>query len=168
MFSQDFHIPNECFAHQCQRKEKIIDISLVGFNFWLFSFMFQNSNFSKETQNRFWIHKFPRETPWEVPQPMFAIYSYSYYRLISYLLGDNWLICRLHAQCMIFNVRLCFVGGSLQNIVWRVSVQVYFIVLPLLVYPYLELDIFIYLFITTLFVIINTKRLPSGRNWILM
>ena len=77
---------------------------------------------------------------------MFAIYSYSYYRLISYLLGDNWLICRLHAQCMIFNVRLCFVlwyvcHCSLQNILWRASVQVYFIVLPLLVYPYLELDI---------------------------
>ena len=25
------------------------------------------------------------------------------YRLVSYLLADNWLICRLHAQCMISN-----------------------------------------------------------------
>ena len=30
-FSQDFHIPDECFPHQCQRKETIIDLSLVGF-----------------------------------------------------------------------------------------------------------------------------------------
>ena len=30
------------------------------------------------------------------------------YRLVSYLLADNWLICRLHAQCMISksNVKL--------------------------------------------------------------
>jgi len=30
------------------------------------------------------------------------------------------------------------------------------------------IDKFIYFLITTLFVIISTKRLPSGRNWILM
>ena len=27
-------------------------------------------NFSKETQNRFWIHKFPQETPGETPEPI--------------------------------------------------------------------------------------------------
>ena len=32
----------------------------------------------------------------------------------------------------------------------------------------LHVYLFIYLFIKTLFVIINTKRLPSGRNWIPM
>ena len=52
----------------------------------------------------------PRNTPWETPQPMFAIYGYSYYRFVSSLrLEDNWLIYRLRPQCMIFNVRLCFV-----------------------------------------------------------
>ena len=50
----------------------------------------------------------PRNTPWEIQQPMFLIYSYSYYRFFSYLLEDNWLICGLRPQCMIFNVRLCF------------------------------------------------------------
>ena len=25
------------------------------------------------------------------------------YRLVSYLLADNWIICRMRAQCMIFN-----------------------------------------------------------------
>ena len=48
----------------------------------------------------------PRNTPWEISQPMFLTYSYSYYRFVSYLLGDN---CSLRPQCMIFNVGLCFV-----------------------------------------------------------
>ena len=26
IFSQDFHVPDECFPHQCQRKEKIINL----------------------------------------------------------------------------------------------------------------------------------------------
>ena len=57
---------------------------------------------------------------------MFATCSYNYYyRLVYYLLGDNWLFCRLRAQCMIFNVRLFFVWWcvchySLQNNIWRV------------------------------------------------
>ena len=38
----------------------------------------------------------PRNTPWETPQPMSAIYGYSYYRFVSYLgPGDNLLIYRL-------------------------------------------------------------------------
>ena len=64
----------------------------------------------------------PRNTPWEIQQPMFLIYSDSYYRFVSYLLGDNWLICGLRPQCMIFNICLCFFEWcvchcSLQNIV---------------------------------------------------
>ena len=57
---------------------------------------------------------------------MFPICSYNYYyRLVYYLLGDNWLFCRLRAQCMIFNVHLflvwwCVSHYSLQNSVWRV------------------------------------------------
>ena len=86
----------------------------------------KNSNFRKVNTKPFldsWIS--PRNTPWEIPQPMFAICSYSYYRLVYYLLGDNWPFCRLSAQCMIFNVRLFFVWWcvcyySLQNNVWRV------------------------------------------------
>ena len=114
------------FRHQCQRKERIINCSLIGSCFRFFNFMFYNySNFSKETQNRFWIHEFLQEThPEKYRNQCFAIYSYSYYRLVNYLIGDNWLICRLRAQCMIFNVRLCFVWlcvchCSLQSSAWR-------------------------------------------------
>ena len=86
----------------------------------------KNSNFRKVNTKPFldsWIST--RNTPWEIPQPMFAICSYNYYRLVYYLLGDNWLFCRLRAQCMIFNVRLFFVWWcvchySLQNNVCRV------------------------------------------------
>ena len=87
---------------------------------------FKDSNFRKVNTKPFlesWIS--PRYTPWEIPQTMFAICSYNYYRLVYYVLGDIWLFCRLRAQCMIFNVRLFFVWRcvchySLQNNVWHV------------------------------------------------
>ena len=38
------------------------------------------------------------------------------YRLVSYLLADNWLICRLHAQCIISNLEQCQnLIGSMQQ-----------------------------------------------------
>ena len=42
------------------------------------------SNFCKETQNRFWIHKFPQEThPEKHRKPMFTISRYSYCAIIG-------------------------------------------------------------------------------------
>jgi len=44
------------------------------------------------------------------------------YRLASYLLADNWLISRLHAQCMISNNN-CNNSGSLRRCVCRYFLQ---------------------------------------------
>ena len=45
------------------------------------------------------------------------------YRVVSYLLADNWLICRLCAQCMISmsNVKLCPCILSMRRCVCRYS-----------------------------------------------
>ena len=40
------------------------------------------------------------------------------YRLVSYLLTDNWLIFRLHAQCMISNNSTSVNSGSLRRNAW--------------------------------------------------
>ena len=46
------------------------------------------------------------------------------YRLVSYLLADNWLICRLHAQCIISNLEQCQnLIGSMQQCIYHYLFQ---------------------------------------------
>ena len=88
------------FRHQCQKKRLKLSRLLTLDSL---ASCFKTNILAKKHKTVFGFIS-PRNTPWETPQPMFAIYGYSYYRFVSYLgLEDNWRIYRLRPQCMIFN-----------------------------------------------------------------